>query len=67
MDHAKRPLYTERGFSEMPTGLPTMTWNIINAQLMEVRGPTIMTVVGAITNGMDIRIIIGSIARVAVS
>jgi len=49
----------------MPTGLPTMTWNIINAQLMEVRGPTIMTVVGAITNGMDIRIIIGSIAQIA--
>ena len=59
MAHAKRPSNTD--------GRLTVTLNIINAQVMEVRGPTIMTVVGAITNGMDIRIIIGSIARVAVS
>ena len=60
MAHAKRPSNTD--------GRLTVTLNIINAQVMEVRGPTIMeTKVGAITNGVDIRIIIGSIARVAVS
>ena len=60
MAHAKRPSNTD--------GRLTVKLNIINAQVMEVRGQTIMeTTVGAITNGVDLRIIIGTIAQVAVS
>ena len=60
MAHAKRPSNTD--------GRLTVTLNIINVQVMEVRGPTIMeTRVGAITNGVDLRITGGTIAQVAVS